>query len=307
MKTNPLNNLIKLILFLLPILMVTSCRVQTISYNEEKEHFETTGGITYYRGEPYTGVKKVRLDDGLSYSEKHYLDGRLSKKESYKGRKKDGVWESYYQNGQLQKKATYKDGNREGLWEEYYENGQISIKGAFKEDMAYGVWKSYYENGQLLMKASYKENTIGKVNLWVFYSDTYDLRNKRNYRDYDVNVFARSSTIWSISKSPNKERNMDGVWELYYVMGQLVRTENYKDGKKDGVWEAFFDNGQLWKKEVYKEGKRHGVWKYYYKNGQLMEIRPYKNGSVDGIWERYHQNGELWKERTYKDGRRIDY
>jgi hypothetical protein len=99
----------------LPILLcvfsLSACAPSEVPYDNLLER----NGIKYEINSqtPFAGVATV-----------YYESGQLEFKDTYKGGKRNGIYESYYENGQLDHKTTYKDGKLNGLWEGYTENGQ---------------------------------------------------------------------------------------------------------------------------------------------------------------------------------------
>ena len=99
----------------LPILLcvfsLSACAPSEVPYDNLLER----NGIKYEINSqtPFAGVATV-----------YYESGQLEFKDTYKGGKRNGIYEEYYENGQLDHKTTYKDGKLNGLWEGYTENGQ---------------------------------------------------------------------------------------------------------------------------------------------------------------------------------------
>ena len=113
----------KKLLFTLLMLTLYSCG--SIDYDEDKEYIQNILGEIYYKGELFSGTLT-----------KHYEDG------------------------QLKTKSTYKNGNRDGLTEKYFKDGQLEIKTTFKDDEYDGLYESYYIDGQLKEKITYKNGRI---------------------------------------------------------------------------------------------------------------------------------------------------
>ena len=63
---------------------------------------------------------------------------------------------------------------------------------------------------------------------------------------------------------------LDGKFISWYGNGQILKEENYKDGKKDGKFTLSHDNGQIKLEENYKDGKKDGKWTWWNKNGQKV-------------------------------------
>ncbi|MDC0177606.1 hypothetical protein OAJ14_05605 [Polaribacter sp.] len=103
------------------LILFTSC-TKSIDGKKENEYIEEKKGITYYKGEPFTGEIF-----------RNYKNGQLWIRSNYKDGKEDGLSEMYYENGQLEYKENYKDGKKDGLYEEYDENGQLYIRSNYKD------------------------------------------------------------------------------------------------------------------------------------------------------------------------------
>ena len=58
---------------------------------------------------------------------------------------------------------------------------------------------------------------------------------------------------------------------------KLLKKETYQDGKL-GLFEDYYVNGQLSVKGTYKDGQRDGLWESYSENGKLEEKTTYKDG-----------------------------
>ena len=217
----------KNLLFLSIFILLSSCG-QTIDVDDEEKYLinlSSLGGITSYKGIPYTGKivkyvddEKTQLEwkktfeegklDGLS--EEYNKNGQLEESVTYKeGEEEEEVKYTYHDNGQLKGKETYKDGKKDGPYERYYENGQLDYKTTYKGGLIEdGLFEGYYENGQLYVKITYKDGV------------------------------------------------RDGPYENYYENGQLSKKGTYKDGEFDGQWEYYDENGKLDEKEsgMYKDG-----------------------------------------------------
>ena len=118
------------------LILFTSC-TKSIDGKKEKEYIENRKGITYYKGEPFTGEMF-----------QNYKNGQLRYKQNYEDGKIDGLSESYYENGQLEDKANWKDGKEDGLIEVYYENGQLKYKLNYKDGKQDGLIEWYDKDGK---------------------------------------------------------------------------------------------------------------------------------------------------------------
>ena len=110
-------------IFLSIFILLSSCKI--IDVDEEKNYLinlSSVGGITSYKGIPYTGKMVKYVDDEKTQLkwEKTYKEGKLK-----------GLSEEYNRDGQLKSRRTYKDGKEDGQWELYDENGKFVEKVRF--------------------------------------------------------------------------------------------------------------------------------------------------------------------------------
>ena len=69
---------------------------------------------------------------------------------------RNGEYTKHYENGNLQWKKTYKDDKLEGKYTSYYENGKIEEEINFEDGEMVGEEKRYYESGQLSDERTHK-------------------------------------------------------------------------------------------------------------------------------------------------------
>ena len=132
------------VIFLSIFILLSSCKI--IDVDEEKNYLinlSSVGGITSYKGIPYTGKMVKYVDDEKTQlkwektykegklkglSEEYKIDGQLKSRRTYKEDKLNGLYETYYENGQLEYRGTYKDGKEDGQIERFYENGKLEYR-----------------------------------------------------------------------------------------------------------------------------------------------------------------------------------
>jgi len=71
-------------------------------------------------------------------------------------------------------------------------------------------------------------------------------------------------------------------------------------GLKIGKWETLTSKGNLVKEENYKEGKKNGVEKEFFSNGQVHILRNYKNDLYEGTMIGYFENGVVESKGEFK-------
>jgi len=97
-----------------------------------------------------------------------------------------------------------------------------------------------------------------------------------------------------------------GKWETLTSKGNLVKEENYKEGKKNGVEKEFFSNGQVHILRNYKNDLYEGTMIGYFENGVVESKGEFKKNGRVGKHERYYATGVLLSTEKLDDkGRRI--
>ena len=182
---------------------------------------------------------------------------------------------------------SYKNGKYDGIMA-LYRNGELFAEKSYKNDVLDG-WTIYYYPPYTSSKTYYVNGKKhGVLTQWCDDGKRLKLREHYNHGQ------------------------LDGLSEAWSCRGKhyLVRSTEYKNGKKDGV-EKVYDNinykdGSLYSSIEYKNGKKHGVSKVYHSKGKLCCLNTYKNGILEGESKFWDHTGKLTKESVYKNGREFD-
>lgn len=67
---------------------------------------------------------------------------------------RDAYWKHYY-NGNISSKGSYKDGIKIGLWKIYRSNGRIHLRGFYIDNHRRGLWKNWNNDGKLMPDINY--------------------------------------------------------------------------------------------------------------------------------------------------------
>jgi antitoxin component YwqK of YwqJK toxin-antitoxin module len=137
----------KLLFFLLPILIVTSCHWGTKKEIEQKYPDGSTKVEKYYT---YNKGKKELV------KEVQYFENKQKKMEgTYLNNQRSGKWTAWYKNGKVWSEGFFKDGLSEGVRTVYYDNGKIYMVGNYALDQKVGKWKFYDNTGKLVKEVDF--------------------------------------------------------------------------------------------------------------------------------------------------------
>jgi antitoxin component YwqK of YwqJK toxin-antitoxin module len=95
----------------------------------------------------------------------------------------------------------------------------------------------------------------------------------------------------------NEYHDNGNIW----VKGQLNSKE-----QEEGIWEFFWMNGNIEWRGTFKRGKIDGIVEMFYKNGNILCRTPFKEGKMDGVREWFDKRGNITETRLWKDGEIIE-
>ena len=168
-----------------------------------------------------------------------------------------------------------------------------------------------YQNGVLYAEKSYKNGLLHGWSINYVYpvSETYYVDGKKHGV---VKKWCDNSRKRLELREHYKYGQLNGLSEEWRCTGKhyLVRSTEYKNGKKDGVEKIYDDinyrDGSLYSSIEYKNGKKDGVSKIYHSKGKLCCMDRYKNGIQEGESEFWDHTGKLVRQTIYRNGREFN-
>ena len=79
--------------------------------------------------------------------------------------------------------------------------------------------------------------------------------------------------------------------EIKYSENTIVEKLNYKFGKLNGIYESYYLDGNLKANGNYNSDLRNGEWKWFYSDGTLKIVEVYTNGHINGKIIGYFPDG----------------
>ena len=182
------------------------------------------------------------------------------------------VKKEYYENKTLKSVISYdRQGNYNGIYETYTEDGLPKVTGTYnRKEEEIGAWKTYLKDRSYYI-IEYDKNGVIQSNM------AYT-------KDHKI--------AW---EKPYLNGQPHGVWNEYLANGNLMMTENYKNGVLHGIRKQFDtkEGNILLVSENYVNGNKVGECAYYHKDGKKKEIFNYVDGNVYKEEYTYHDNGNL--------------
>ena len=134
----------RLLLFLVTVLMLSSCTAQLTEKVEAKFPNGQTQLVRYY-DKNNNCVKETE----------YYETGQVKMEGAMKGGERDGEWKAYFPDGRVQSIGAFVNGLRTGKATVWQENGNLLQEGFYKEGTHCGKWKFYDEQGDLVKEVDF--------------------------------------------------------------------------------------------------------------------------------------------------------
>lgn len=147
----------------------------------------------------------------------------------------------WYAGGQKKSEIPYKNGQQYGRVKRWYPNGKKEEEIMMKNTRVHGAYRSWYENGNKqreffsisnVMSGEYREwNEQGKLLTEIIEQPNESMVLVRNYWDNGkLKLEGRSKLTSSLSIHRWAEKR-HGRWIYYAPSGDIIKTDNYADGK----------------------------------------------------------------------------
>jgi antitoxin component YwqK of YwqJK toxin-antitoxin module len=167
-----------------------------------------------------------------------------------------------------------------------------NYNGVILNGLKQGKWRYFYPNNRKLAEVYYIDGYYGKHLRYV----------KPSYSD-------QTPTKENVPLSIISEVGLNSKCIFWYVNGQLLKAQNYKDGKRfeNGVYKEWDYNGEVKLEQEFQDGKAQGFYREWYSN-LLIEEGHYLDDRKEGIWKEYssgygtYTKGAIIFEGVYSQG-----
>jgi len=201
-----------------------------------------------YKKGRINGTCNLFYDSGAKRAELNYSEGTL-----------DGTSIYFYENGVVQRKQTFRNDGKDCSVKDYFPSGTLQREYALanRNIVPAGTWKTYAKNGTLIRKESYDDN--GKLSgSFTLYDTTGHQLRAEEYQFGVLNgvqliYHANSSIVATRTEYISGRKN--GRFIEQHKNGTKAIEGNYKTDLKIEVWNYYNTNGELIKEENWKNGK----------------------------------------------------
>jgi uncharacterized protein len=193
-----------------------------------------------------------------------------------------------------------------GRWAVLYPSGDTNMIRYYINGLENGPFVQYEDLTHKKLVEAFYHNGIMVGTVYSFLNT--DDRSDTNSIEIHLDSVNRASTLIEFdSETHGRARKIqllygkpDGLWIEYYLDTTLVYFEaTYKAGEREGVSKTYSRyTGNLVATEQYKNGELNGHIISYTENGQIESDRVYNMGNRTGPWKSYQYNDDGTLEKT---------
>jgi antitoxin component YwqK of YwqJK toxin-antitoxin module len=295
---------------------------EALGYNLKKSEELTPHIEYHHNGNVYIKGQKNSKGQQEGLWELFDFNGNIKARIPFKEGKMDGIEECFWENGNIRIRTPYKDGKEDGIVEEFDEQGNITGTRLWKNGEVIEETKpkltphiEYHPNGNVKVKG--QKNSKGQLEgicEWFYKNGNIEWRTpyKEGKRDgieerFDKQGNITETRLWKNGELIEKTKPELTPYIIYHPNGNVsIKGQRNSVGQREGIWEIFYENGNILRRTSYKEGNKDGIAEYFYENGNIESRTSYKEGKKDGIQTFYDEQGNIIETTLWKDGEIIE-
>ena len=292
--------------------------------NGVQRNFDQSGKLVdeqrFVDGKPFTVENDTTLADVeiAEYKKTFYDNGKLKTEGAFMHNMPIGIHKEYDENGNLKKTLEYssesvlvgegmydENGKRTGKWRLY--DGYwdyFYAEGEFRKGKKTGHWSYFYASGNPEMEGEYEvDKPVGE---WTWLYPNGAKRRMENYYDGLLDgAYEEYDSIGNLLVKGNYSEGMKtGEWESH--IGDVIEYGSYSSDEKSGEWKSYYvDSNKLCFSGSFRDGDAVGLHKWLYPNGQIETVGEYRGGLKHKVWYKYYPDGTVYMTRTYRFGNLI--
>lgn len=139
-------------------------------------------------------------------------------------------------------------GQNEQYSREFYKSGELKQEGYTENEMKTAYWKFYYSNGQMMKEGHYRNDL--PVKYWFFYRmDGTKIMEGHFDRGMKSKWWIFYNAEGKVLMKCEYLNNRQHGYCLYFREDEIVRAEQYVEGKKKAEWtdlESFKKDHRAW-------------------------------------------------------------
>jgi antitoxin component YwqK of YwqJK toxin-antitoxin module len=192
-------------------------------------------------------------------------------------------------------------GMKQGNWVGKYPSGALKYEGKFDNNKPVGEWKRYHENGKVKALMSYR--LLSERVFAVLFDDEGILYAKGVFdgtlRDSTWNFFKGDLVVRTENYRMGKK---EGKATMFDKEGKVISVKEWKNDLPDGMAIDYYPNGKIRSEVSFVQGKRNGKALFYDENGFKSMEGSYLDDLSDGDWNQFGKDGKLLYRFKYVKG-----
>ena len=159
------------------------------------------------------------------------------------------------------------------------------------ENIGRGIGGGFHDNGQLRYEGSFIDDNPSGI--FLYYSDRGILEANLEYfnegKSASAYLYYANGKVQAVGLYQNELKAQ--LWKYYDIKENLLREENYENGKLEGMTTLYYPDGNILEKSSYLADKKDGKSLHYHRNGQLKLSANYKADKLEGSYTFYNSSG----------------
>jgi antitoxin component YwqK of YwqJK toxin-antitoxin module len=247
--------------------------------------------------------------EGAKWIEEFFADGKRKSARTVI-RDEDGIvnhgpFRRWLENGVLAEDGLYEQGEKHGRYIVYYDTGTPESIAEYDRGREHGVMRRYSVVNECLQESHFVAGKReGVERLW------WDAAHVRAYTNWKDDLPHGEWTQWHFDGSPSEhglyhEGRRQGKWVYRTPIGELLRVENYLEGRLHGRLEEYDEQGALVREGQYQNGVAEGVQVEFHPGGTARKSAiHYAGGRPNGSAQAWRPDGTRESEGELRDGLR---
>ncbi len=257
----------------------------------------------------------------------YFTNGQVQDSMVFKDGVLNGPYTSYNKAGVHLLKGYYRTGNQNQEWDYYYNDGSLDHKSYFVDGVAQGWSTEYDVEGNVMSRIQYVNNKITRFQNYnsngEMISD-FDMTRDSVYllKGDSIHVTAKCEMkgglyygdfIWYfpngsiLSKKSFSNDMINGKYERFNELGNVIQTGDYLGGEKQGIWSSFYTDGKIKQVTYYFNDEKDSLEIGYFDNGNVEFTKQYVSGILNGDVLYYERNGTMLIKYIYDMDELIAY
>ncbi len=257
------------------------------------------GSWNYYSGGVRTQTSNYSKGVKEGIETEFFSNGKTKSEFFYRNGELNGFFRTYHISGTPRAEGYFNQGTRVGAWDFFYSNGEPDSREFYVDGELNGSDREYEVNGQLLFENWFDYGVFRGASQYDSSGKLYNQSLLKEYSGMYKQIHSNKKILFEVEYKNGKK--VDGIQTTYNALGEVRKTERYKNGVRDGVYEEFFPGGKLFIRSWYKNGDKDSIENEFSDFGRSYRTTRYVEGKKEGLETLYHISGIKVVEANFEN------